>query len=177
MNEHDSIVLGGGCFWCLEAAYQLLDGVVSVVPGYSGGTPADAIYDVVSSGTTEHVEVVKVTYDAKKISLENIMAVFWTIHDPTSLNRQGADAGPQYASVVFYEGEAQLPHVRASWEEAQSLLDQPIVTRIEPLRGFYEAEAYHHNYFENNPAAGYCSAVIEPKLHKLRQHFSPLLKS
>lgn len=174
--QRESIVLGGGCFWCLEAAYQLLEGVDSVVSGYSGGSSVDATYEAVSGGTTEHVEVVKVTYDPQTISFEEIMAVFWIIHDPTSLNRQGADTGSQYASVVFYEGDKQRQAVYASRSEAQAQLDQPIVTRIEPLQEFYEAEAYHHNYFEKNPAAGYCRVVIEPKLIKLRQHFSPLLK-
>lgn len=176
MSRHSSIVLGGGCFWCLEAVYQQLEGIIGVVPGYSGGSADEANYETVCSGTTQHVEVVKVAYDPSRISLETILAVFWIIHDPTSLNRQGADAGPQYASVIFYVDEDQLQIVRASFDEAQAELDQPIVTRIEQLREFYEAEAYHHDYFEKNPNAGYCRAVIEPKLSKLRQHFSSLVK-
>lgn len=177
MTKTNSIVLGGGCFWCLEAAYQLIEGVVAVVPGYSGGMATDATYEAVSTGMTDHVEVVRVTYDTDTVSLQDIMAVFWVVHDPTSLNQQGADIGPQYASVVFYRDDDQLAQVRASRDEAQTHLEVPIATRLEPLAEFYEAEAYHHNYFENNPSAGYCRAVIEPKLAKLRRHFSPLLKA
>lgn len=177
MAKSNSIVLGGGCFWCLEAAYQQLEGVIEVVPGYSGGSADDAHYEIVSTGNTGHAEVVKVTYDPDKVSLETVMAVFWVIHDPTSLNQQGADVGSQYASVVFYGDDEQKKAVLASRDEAQSHLDEPIVTRLEQLDVFYEAEDYHHNYFENNPEAGYCRVVIEPKLHKLRQHFSPLLKT
>lgn len=176
MATNKSIVLGGGCFWCLEAAYQQLDGVVSVLPGYAGGNAKDATYDQVCTGDTAHVEVVKVTYVPAVIPLSNILAVFWLIHDPTSLNQQGADMGPQYASVIFYGNDDQRQQAQFSLDDAQDQLDTPIVTRIEPLIEFYEAEAYHHNYFENNITAGYCQAVIEPKLAKLRQHFSPLLK-
>lgn len=170
-------MLGGGCFWCLEAAYQLVEGVITVVPGYSGGVAADATYEAVSTGRTKHVEVVQLTYDTETASLQDIMAVFWVVHDPTSRDQQGADIGPQYASVVFYRDDAQLAQVQVSRDEAQTHLSVPIVTRLEPLEQFYEAEAYHHNYFENNPSAGYCQVVIEPKLTKLRQHFSPLLKA
>lgn len=177
MAKSNPIVLGGGCFWCLEAAYQQLDGVLSVVPGYSGGSADEATYEKICTGRTGHVEVVKVTYDPEKVPLETIMAVFWVIHDPTSLNQQGADVGSQYASVVFYEGDKQKQAVLASRDQAQSHLEGPIVTRIEPFEAFYEAEDYHHNYFENNPEAGYCRVVIEPKLRKLRQHFSPLLNA
>jgi peptide-methionine (S)-S-oxide reductase len=177
MAANSSIVLGGGCFWCLEAAYQQLDGVVSVLPGYAGGDAKDATYDQVCTGNTAHVEVVEVTYDPAVIPLSNILAVFWLIHDPTSLNQQGADTGPQYASVIFYGEDDQRHKAQLSLDDAQTHLDDPIVTRIEPLMKFYEAESYHHNYFENNATAGYCQAVIEPKLAKLRQHFSPLLKS
>jgi methionine-S-sulfoxide reductase len=177
MKKFDSIVLGGGCFWCLEAAYQQVSGVVKVTSGYAGGDEQNATYEVVSTGATDHVEVVKVSYDPAEISLKVILGIFWVIHDPTSLNQQGADIGPQYASVIFYDGQAQRADIEASMKEAQVHLDDPIVTRVEPLLGFYEAEAYHQNYFENNPGTGYCQVVIKPKLRKLRQHFSPLLKA
>lgn len=171
----DSIVLGGGCFWCLEAAYQQVNGVQSALPGYSGGESRDATYGAVCGGNTGHAEVVQVQFDPTVVSLKDIMGIFWLIHDPTSLNQQGADIGPQYASVIFYDDEEQRKQVDASRFEAQALLDKPIVTRIEPLDVFYEAEPEHHNYYLKNPAAGYCQAVIDPKLSKLRQHFAPLL--
>lgn len=176
MAKLESVVLGGGCFWCLEAAYKQLKGVVEVVPGYAGGAVPDPTYDEVSMGTTGHVEVVKVTYDPDAVSLKDIMAVFWTVHDPTSLNRQGGDVGTQYASVAFYEGDAQGHALRESQTEAQRHLDAPIVTRIEPLETFYEAEPEHHDYYEKHPDAAYCQVVIEPKLHKLRSHFGDLLR-
>lgn len=177
MKKPDSIVLGGGCFWCLEATYQQLEGVESVIPGYTGGNETDANYSAVCTGETGHVEVVRVSYDANQVSLTDILSVFWVIHDPTSINRQGADVGPQYASVIIYSNSTQREVAQESLRVAQKLLDVPIVTRIEPLDVFYEAEDYHHNYFENNPSAGYCLAVIEPKLLELRRHFSPLLKT
>lgn len=177
MAKTESVVLGGGCFWCLEAAYAQLKGVTEVLPGYAGGSVPNPTYEQVCMGTTGHVEVVKVTFDLDVISLKEIMAVFWTIHDPTSLNRQGGDVGTQYASVAFYEDEEQEQALRESQAEAQRYLDTPIVTRIEPLDEFYEAEPEHHNYYETHPEAAYCQAVIEPKLSKLRGHFSSLLRS
>jgi methionine-S-sulfoxide reductase len=175
--KNKSIVLGGGCFWCLEAAYQLLRGVETALPGYAGGDTEDPTYEQVSNGGTGHAEVVRVTYDPSEVTLEQILAVFWTIHDPTSLNQQGADVGTQYASVIFYENDDDLAIIDHSLDEAQKSLDIPIATRIESLEEFYEAEDYHHNYFEKNPQAGYCRVVIDPKLLKLRQHFSSLLHS
>lgn len=177
MTKTESVVLGGGCFWCLEAAYAQLKGVTRVVPGYAGGSVPNPSYEQVCMGTTGHVEVVNVTFDTAVISLRDIMAVFWTVHDPTSLNRQGGDVGTQYASVAFYENEAQERALRESQAEAQRYLETPIVTRIEPLDEFYEAEPEHHNYYETHPEAAYCQAVIEPKLSKLRGHFSSLLRS
>lgn len=173
--KNKSIVFGTGCFWCSEASFQLVAGVTSVVPGYAGGTADDANYDAVCTGTTDHVEVSQVMYDPNIVTLETLLAMFWSIHDPTSLNRQGADAGPQYASVIYYDDEADVVVINASRDDAQSQLDNPIVTRIEPLDVFYEAEDYHHNYFVNNPSAGYCRVVIEPKLTKLRTHFAQQL--
>jgi len=176
MSKSESIVLGGGCFWCLEAAYQMVKGVESVVPGYAGGSAATARYEAVESGSTDHVQVVRVHYDPAVLRLDTILAIFWSLHDPTSLNRQGADVGSQYASVIFYDGDEQKRVVETSRDEAQKHLGDPIVTRIEPLTEFYEAEAYHHNYFQNHPEAGYCQVVIDPKLRKLREHFSSLLR-
>lgn len=176
MTKFESLVLGGGCFWCVEAVYQPLKGVMSIVPGYSGGSVPNPSYEEVCMGTTGHAEVVRVTYDPDVISLKDIVAVFWVTHDPTSLNRQGADSGPQYASVIFYEEESQKELLLESKREAQRYLDAPIVTRIEPLETFYEAEPEHHLYYQKHPDAAYCQVVIEPKLTKLRQHFSPLLK-
>lgn len=173
----DSIVLGGGCFWCLEAAYQQVNGVQSALPGYSDGDSATANYGTVCSGRTDHAEVVRVVFDPAVVSLQDVLGIFWLIHDPTSLNQQGADVGPQYASVIFYVDEDQRKQVGAFRDEAQALLDKPIVTRIEPLNVFYEAEPEHHNYYLKKPAAGYCQAVIDPKLSKLRQHFAPLLNA
>lgn len=173
----EALVLGGGCFWCLEAVYQSLCGIVQVVPGYSGGHVPKPSYEQVCSGTTGHAEVVKLTYDLSIISLATILAVFWTTHDPTSLDRQGADIGTQYASVVFYENEQQRTVIEASKTEAGQLTPVPIVTRIEPLTAFYEAEPEHHNYYLTHPDAAYCAVVIEPKLTKLRQRFGSLLAS
>lgn len=175
MNKIESIVLGGGCFWCLEAAYQQIDGVQQVVSGYAGGDEPDPNYEQVSTGMTEHVEVVKVAFNPDVVSLEAILAIFWIIHDPTTFNRQGADTGPQYASVIFYGDVVQHNAAKKSLEEAADQLTEHIVTRIEPLTTFYEAEDYHQNYYINNPNAGYCQVVIEPKLTKLKQHFSSLL--
>ena len=176
MKKTESVVLGGGCFWCLEAAYKQLKGVIGAIPGYAGGAVPSPTYDEVSMGTTGHVEVVKVAFDTDVISLKDIMAVFWRIHDPTSLNRQGGDVGTQYASVAFYDDEQQERALRESQTEAQLYLDTPIVTRIEPLEAFYEAEPEHRDYYEKHPEAAYCQVVIEPKLQKLRAHFGTLLR-
>lgn len=175
MVKAESVVLGGGCFWCLEAVYQQLNGVTEAVPGYAGGSVPNPTYEQVCMGTTGHVEVVRVTFDPEIISLRDIMAVFWTIHDPTSLNRQGGDVGTQYASVAFYDDEKQEHELRESQAEAQRYLNTPIVTRIEALEAFFEAEPEHRNYYEKHPEAAYCQVVIEPKLRKLRQHFATLL--
>lgn len=176
MKNAESVVLGGGCFWCLEAAYKQFKGVSEAIPGYAGGAVSNPTYEEVSMGTTGHVEVVKVTYDTSVLSLKDIMAIFWRIHDPTSLNRQGGDVGTQYASVAFYDDEKQLRALSESQAEAQQYLDAPIVTRIEPLEGFYDAEPEHRDYYEKHPEAAYCQVVIEPKLQKLREHFGALLR-
>ena len=167
--KSETITLGGGCFWCLEAAYDMVRGVTSVISGYAGGTPSDATYERVSSGMTDHAEVTKVTFDPALISLSNILDIFWIIHDPTSLNRQGADVGPQYRSCIFYLDESQRPIIDASMEEAAQAWGAPLTTEVEVGVPFYEAEKYHQDYFKNNPATGYCQVVIEPKLAKLRE--------
>lgn len=172
-----SIVLGGGCFWCLEAAYQLIDGVTSVVSGYSGGDDLHPTYESVSTGDTGHAEVVKVTFDPEAISLEDILNIFWVIHDPTTPNRQGEDIGSQYRSIILYEDTAQEEAIATSVGKAAKLWDKPITTEVMALETFYPAEDYHQNYFVNNPEQGYCQAVINPKLAKLRIYLSKHLKS
>ncbi len=174
MTEH--IVLAGGCFWCIEAAYSRVDGVVSAISGYTGGSKADATYETVSTGTTGHAESVQVTYDPAVISLGDILDIFWTMHDPTTLNRQGSDIGPQYRSAIFYTDDTQKRAAEASLHAAQNLWHAPIVTAIEPLTEFYPAEEYHQHYYEKNPGNGYCQIVISPKLQKLRQKFAQHLK-
>jgi peptide-methionine (S)-S-oxide reductase len=177
MNQLESIVLGGGCFWCLEAAYQLVEGVEKVEPGYAGGHKPDPSYEEVSNGNTGHTEVVRVSFKPEQISLGQILEVFWAIHDPTTPNRQGNDVGTQYRSAIYYQGESQLATATASLKAAQTLWPAPIVTEVEPLAEFYRAESYHHNYFKNHPDQAYCQVVINPKLDKLRQKFQKLLKS
>lgn len=173
----DKIVLGGGCFWCLEASFKLIQGVAEVVSGYAGGTEADANYHKVGSGATAHAEVVEVTFDTSIISLPKILDIFWALHDPTTLNRQGNDVGPQYRSVIFYNNEEQKTAAEASVNGVQKLWDQPVVTQIVALDKFYQAEDYHQNYFANNPSNGYCQVVINPKLAKLKQKFAERIKA
>ena len=159
--------LGGGCFWCIEAVYERIEGVKSVVSGYAGGNIVDPTYKEVVTGTTGHAEVVQVHFDPRLISYEEILELFWKAHDPTSLNRQGADVGTQYRSIILYGNEAQAQAAERSKATAASRFDDPIVTEIVPLTAFYEAEQYHQDYYEKNPYAGYCTFVIRPKLQKL----------
>lgn len=162
--------VGGGCFWCVEAVFLQLKGVEKVVSGYSGGTvPGVPTYREICSGLTGHAEVVQITFDANIISFETILTVFFTSHDPTTLNRQGADVGTQYRSVIFYHNEAQKAIAEHVIEKLNPYFDDEIVTEISPLDKFFEAEEYHQNYYENNKTQGYCSVVINPKLQKLRQ--------
>ncbi len=161
------ITLGAGCFWCTEAVYQQIPGVLSVTSGYMGGSVKNPTYDQVCTGRTGHAEVAQIVYDPKVTSLDKILATFWHIHDPTSLNRQGADVGTQYRSVIFYESDKQKAEAEASLQQAQKMFDKPIVTEIQPLRHFYKAEDYHQEYFKNHPNAPYCMFVIRPKLDKL----------
>ncbi len=175
----EQATLGGGCFWCVEAVFDELRGVLSVESGYAGGRTANPSYEQVCSGTTGHAEVVRVTYDPREVSFREILEVFFTAHDPTTLNRQGADVGTQYRSVIFYHDERQ----REVAEEVIRELDEakiwggPIVTELSPLAGYYEAEDYHQEYFARNPGQGYCRVVVAPKVAKFRQRFRDRLKS
>lgn len=163
------ITLGAGCFWCIEAAYRQLDGVQAAVSGYMGGTVADPTYEQICEGTTGHAEVVQVVFDPKKITAEKILAWFWDLHDPTTLNRQGADVGTQYRSAIFYHSDAQKTLAEASRKAAQENFKSPIVTEITKAATFYPAENYHQDFYNQNKSKnGYCRVVIEPKLKKLK---------
>jgi peptide-methionine (S)-S-oxide reductase len=163
------ITLGAGCFWCIEAAYRQLDGVYSATSGYMGGTVANPTYEQICSKTTGHAEVVQVVFDPKKVTAERVLAWFWDLHDPTTLNRQGNDEGPQYRSAIFYHSDAQKTLAEASKKAAQANFDKPIVTEITAAATFYPAEKYHQNYYEQNKSKNpYCKYVIEPKLKKLK---------
>ena len=179
MSSYDIATLGGGCFWCLEAVYDDLMGVDSVVSGYAGGPIPNPSYEQVCAGTTGHAEVVQITFDPAIISYRDLLNVFFTIHDPTTLNRQGADVGTQYRSVIFYHDEAQRQTAEAVMAEieAADIWDNPIVTELSPAGAFYEAEAYHQNYFENNPNQPYCRVVVAPKVAKFRKAFIGKLKN
>jgi len=165
-------VLGGGCFWCTEAVYRRLKGVKSVISGYSGGTVTDPDYHQVSSGETGHAEVVKVAFDEKIIPENVILDIFFLIHNPTTLNQQGADIGTQYRSIMLYADTDQRILFEQAAERAEALWENPIVTAIVPLETFYQAESEHQDYFNKNPEAGYCQVVIEPKLSKARAAYS-----
>jgi peptide-methionine (S)-S-oxide reductase len=163
------ITLGAGCFWCIEAAYRQLDGVQAAVSGYMGGTVANPTYEQICEGTTGHAEVVQVVFDPKKITAEKIFAWFWDLHDPTTLNRQGADSGTQYRSAIFYHSDAHKTLAEASKKAAQANFKDPIVTEITKAATFYPAENYHQDfYFQNKSKNGYCRVVVEPKLKKLK---------
>lgn len=170
---------GGGCFWCTEAVYDETAGVSSAVSGYSGGAVLNPSYDAVCSGTTGHAEVIQVAYDPTLISYKQLLEIFFRTHDPTTLNRQGADRGTQYRSVIYYHDDAQkavAEEVKAALNASEAFRD-PIVTEISPLEIFYAAEPYHQDYFAKNPAQGYCQAVIAPKMAKYRAAFADKLKS
>jgi peptide-methionine (S)-S-oxide reductase len=174
-----SIVLAGGCFWCTEAVYAQLDGVLSVRPGYAGGSEANANYDDVCTGTTGHAEVIEIAFDPGRVSLGQILKIFFSIaHDPTQLNRQGADVGTQYRSAIFYANEAQrtMAERYIGQIEAARVFDAPVVTTLEPLERFYVAEQYHHDYAARNPWQPYIRAVATPKVEKLRKCHGDLLK-
>ncbi len=170
--------LGAGCFWCVEAIFEEVKGVKKVVAGYAGGDVQDPTYREVSSGTTGHAEVTRLVYDPSVVSFEQLLEVFWHTHNPTTKNRQGADVGPQYRSVIFYHNDEQKEIAERSLKETDrsDLWQDPIVTEIEPISNYSQAENYHQNYYENNPNAGYCTVVIAPKLKKFRKEFSNMLK-
>lgn len=172
----ETIVLGGGCYWCLDAAYRQVRGITDVTSGYAGGTKQDAEYYTVASGQTEHAEVVQLTYDPSVVSLTDILDMFWVIHDPTTLNRQGHDIGSQYRSVIFYTTDDQRHSAEDSVAHAQVLFSELIVTAVQPLPEFYPAEDYHQDFYRNNHDAPYCQVIIDPKLHKLREKFASKLK-
>ncbi len=169
--------LGGGCFWCLEAVFLELRGVVKVVSGYAGGHTTNPTYQAVCSETTGHAEVVQVEFDPNQISFRDVLNIFFTIHDPTTLNRQGNDIGESYRSIVLTHNPEQVQVVKEAIEAFSSIYDQPIVTQIKPLEVFYNAETYHQNYFARNPYQPYCMGVVAPKVAKARKLFtSQLLK-
>ena len=183
MSTHDqtrleTATLGGGCFWCLEAVYNELRGVERVISGYAGGHAPNPTYEQVCSGRTGHAEVVQVTFDPESISYREILEVFFTIHDPTTLNRQGADVGTQYRSVIFFHSPEQEQVAREVMAEvgASGIWRAPLVTQLQPLDRFYPAEGYHQNYFERNPSQPYCQIVIAPKVAKVRERYLARLK-
>jgi len=172
-------VFGGGCFWCTEAVFERLKGVVSVAPGFAGGTTENPTYAIVSHGNTGHAEVSRVEYDPSQISYNDLLTVFFATHDPTTLNRQGADVGTEYRSIILYSTEQQKREAEAfiSRLGETDFKGRKIVTEVQPLTRFYEAEGYHHEYYRNNSSAPYCQVVISPKLEKLQKKFEPMLKS
>jgi peptide-methionine (S)-S-oxide reductase len=167
MSHSEVATLGTGCFWCAEAVFERIPGVESVVAGYAGGTIPNPTYEQVCTDTTGYAEVAEITFDPSKISYKKLLEVFWQAHDPTTLNRQGADVGTQYRSVIFYHDEKQKIAAEKSKQEAQKNFSDPIVTEIKPLTKFYKAENYHQEYFNNHRDAPYCRLVIKPKLDKL----------
>lgn len=173
----ESATFAGGCFWCVEAAFLRLRGVENVVPGYAGGHDRSPTYQAVCTGTTGHAEVVRIDFDPQQIDYSDLLAVFFTVHDPTTLNRQGNDTGTQYRSAIFYHDKSQETAAREAVAqlEREQVWNNPIVTEIVPLENYHEAEKYHHNYYELNGAQPYCQAVIPPKLAKLREKFAHLL--
>ena len=170
LERSQKATFGGGCFWCTEAMLEDVEGILSVVSGYAGGHVKNPTYRHVCEGTTGHAEVVQVTFDPEKISYKRVLELFWRSHDPTTLNRQGADVGTQYRSTIMWHNEEQKKLAEVSMKEAASLFASPIVTKIEKLETFYPAEDYHQDYFKKNPTAGYCNFVIRPKLKKFKQY-------
>ncbi len=179
MPKSETATLGGGCFWCLEAVYDEMKGVISVESGYMGGHAENPSYRLVCTGMTGHVEVVQVTFDPEVTSYREILEVFFAIHDPTSRDRQGSDAGPQYRSVIFYHDDTQRAAAEGLIGElnAQKIWSRPIVTEVRPATKFYVAEDYHQEYFRNNPNQPYCTFVVEPKVAKFRQKFAAKLRA
>ena len=170
--------LAGGCFWCTEAAFSIIKGVERIEPGYTGGTVLDPSYEEVSTGTTGHAEAAQIFFDPENITYKDILEIFFTMHDPTTLNRQSADIGTQYRSVIFYSTPEQKTIAEKLIEELteEKIWNKPIVTKVEPLKVFYNAETYHKDYYKKHPKEPYCQAVITPKIAKLQAHFIDKIK-
>ncbi|HKI47166.1 MAG TPA: peptide-methionine (S)-S-oxide reductase MsrA [Balneolales bacterium] len=177
-KQMEYATLGAGCFWCVEAVFQRVRGVISVEPGYAGGHVPNPTYEQVCTGRTGHAEVARITYDPTIVSFKTLLDIFWHTHNPTTPNRQGADVGTQYRSVIFYENEQQRKVAAESKSliDASGLWDKPVITEMEPLKNFYKAENYHQNYFNNHSNAPYCSVVIAPKLTKFEKEFPDLFR-
>ncbi|MEQ3657892.1 MAG: peptide-methionine (S)-S-oxide reductase MsrA [Glaciecola sp.] len=173
------ITLGGGCFWCLETAFNTVDGVVSAYSGYSNGHAENPSYEAVCSGNTGHTEVVQVTFDPERLSLRQVLEIFFALHDPTQLNRQGNDVGTQYRSGIYYHNDEQLNAAKDIIKEIEDteIWPNPVVTEVLPLENYYQAEDYHQDYFTNNPQNQYCNMVVAPKLAKFKKTFASKLKS
>jgi peptide-methionine (S)-S-oxide reductase len=176
-DQTEQCVLGGGCFWCLEAAYQMVKGVESVISGYAGGQLDDPHYMQIETGLTGHAQVVELSFNPRVITYRDILDVFWVIHDPTQKDRQGYDVGPQYRSIILYTNDEQGHIAEESKAKIQKLWDKPVLTEIKPLVKFYRAEEYEQNYYRNHPEVAYCQVVINPKLAHLREKRASLLKS
>ena len=179
LKKTETATFGAGCFWCVEAIFESLKGVESVVSGYSGGFVKNPSYKEVCNGTTGHAEVTQIVYDPQVISFKDLLEVFWKTHDPTTLNRQGADIGTQYRSAIFFHNEEQKKTAEQYKEalDKAGIYEKPIITEISPLQNFYKAEDYHQEYFSRNPDQSYCSIVINPKLEKFRKVFTDKLKT
>jgi peptide-methionine (S)-S-oxide reductase len=175
--DREIATLAGGCFWCVEAAFDTLRGVEGVVSGYTGGHVENPSYREVCNGTTGHAEAAQVTFDPRVISYRDLLDVFFTVHDPTTLNRQGGDVGTQYRSAIFYHTEEQKQAAEAAIRDLAPVWDDPIVTEVLPLGTFYAAENYHQRYFENNPNQPYCRAIVAPKVAKVRKQFMEKLRA
>ncbi len=173
------IVLGGGCFWCTEAVFKMIKGIISIMPGYAGGTVAQPTYEAVCNGTTGHAEVVRIEYDPSIISFNDILTIFFASHNPTTMNRQGHDVGTQYRSIILYSSEEEKVEAEKFITELNNSaeLGDPIVTEVKPLETFYEAEEYHRDYYAKHPEQAYCQAVINPKLAKVKEKFGKFLQT
>ena len=176
MKNKQIATFGGGCFWCIEAVVQRLEGVDSVVSGYAGGETPNPNYRAICTGTTGHAEVIQVTFDADIISYEDLLTIFMTSHDPTTLNRQGPDRGTQYRSIIMYHNDQQKETAEKVMNALKAYYPDPIVTQLVPMEKFYPAENYHQNYYNNNAQAGYCRVVINPKIKKLKKYYADRLK-
>jgi peptide-methionine (S)-S-oxide reductase len=175
-SNFETITLGGGCFWCTEAVFEQVRGVVSVESGYANGHVSAPSYEQVCQGDTGHVEVVRVEFDPVQVGLRELLEVFFVVHDPTTLNRQGNDVGTQYRSGIYWHDVAQVPVAQAVTNEVRAAMVVPLVTELQPLAAYWPAEAYHQHYFAQHPEAGYCSFVVAPKLAKFRKRFARLVQ-